>query len=109
MGETLYGEIKLHDVSNRTKISNCSNGFFDFDNNKLHFNTDVREGLIWFINQIKQYGEFLPQWEENNKFLWFLNFGDDEKNNSDNYKEISKRKMVKFCDNAKKIIQKYLD
>ena len=108
-GGTLYGEIKLHDVSNRTKISNCSNGFFDFDNNNLHFNTDVREGLIWFINQIKQYGEFLPQWEENNKFLWFLNFGDDEKNNSDNYKEISKRKMTKFCDNAKKIIQKYLD
>ncbi len=26
-GGTLYGEIKLHDVSNRTKISNCSNGF----------------------------------------------------------------------------------
>ena len=108
-GGKLYGEIKLNDVSNRAKIPSCSNGFFDFENNKLHFDADIREGLVWFIDQMKQYGDFLPQWEESNKFLWFLNFGDEEKNNSDNYKEISKRKMTKFCENAKKIVQKYLD
>lgn len=108
-GGTLYGEIKLNDISNRSRIPSCSNGFFDFENNKLHFDTDVREGLIWFINQMKQHGEFIPQWEENNKFLWFLNFGYDEKNNSDSYKEISKNKMIKFCDEAKRIVQKYLD
>lgn len=105
----LYGEIKLHDVSSRCKIPSCSNGFYDFENGKLHFDKDVREGLIWFISQMKQYGELLPQWEEDHKFLWFLNFGEEEKNDSDNYKEISKIKMEKFCDGAKKIIQKYLD
>ena len=58
---------------------------------------------------MKQYGELVPQWEENNKFLWFLNFGEEEKDNSDSYREISKAKMMQFCDDAKKIIQKYLD
>ena len=108
-GGTLYGEIKLHDVNNRRNIPGCSNGFYDFENNKLHFDKDVREGLIWFISQMKQYGELLPQWEEDHKFLWFLNFSDEEKSNGDNYEEISKEKMMKFCDGAKKIIQKYLD
>lgn len=57
-GGKLYGEIKFNDVRNRAKIPGCSNGFFDFDNNKLHFDVDIREGLIWFINQMKQYGDF---------------------------------------------------
>lgn len=108
-GGKIYGEIKLSDKSNRSKIPSCSNGFYDFENNKLHFDKDIREGLIWFINQMKQYGELVPQWEENNKFLWFLNFGAEEKDDSDNYREISKAKMMQFCDDAKKIIQKYLD
>ena len=107
-GGKLIGEIKLNDRTDRRNIPSCSNGFHDFDNNKLNFSTDVREGLIWFINQMNQYGEFVPQWEEEDKFLWFLNFGAKEKN-SDNYREISKKKMELFCDEAKKIVQKYLD
>lgn len=107
-GGDLIGEIRLNDVNDRMNIPRCSNGFHDYENNKLNFKTDIREGLIWFINQMKQYGEFVPQWEEEHKFLWFLNFSKDE-NNSDNYREISKRKMELFCDEAKKIVQKYLD
>ena len=107
-GGKLIGEIRLNDRTDRRNIPSCSNGFHDFDNNKLNFSTDVRKGLIWFINQMNQYGEFVPQWEEENKFLWFLNFGMDEKN-SDNYREISKKKMKLFSDGAKKIVQKYLD
>lgn len=105
---TLYGEIKLNDKKDRVNIPRCSNGFYDFDNNKLHFDTEIREGLIYFINRMKQCGELIPQWEDENKFLWFLNYSSDEKN-SDNYRAISKRKMELFCDEAKKIVQKYLD
>lgn len=108
-GGTMYGEIILNDKDNRKKMPPCSNGFYDVENNKLYFDTDIREGLIYFINQMSQLGTFIPKWEKDNKFFWFLNYSSDEKENSDNYRNISKNKMNMFCDEAKKIIEKYLD
>lgn len=108
-GGTMYGEIILNDKDNLKKMPSCSGGFYDIENNKQHFNTDVRKGLIYFISQMSQIGTFIPKWEEDNKFFWFLNYSSDEERNIDNYMEISKKKMNMFCDEAKKIIEKYLD
>ena len=106
-GGQLYGEIQLRNVEDRMNIPRCSNGFLNFEEKKLHFEADVREGLIYFINQMQKYGEFLPRWEEEHKFLWFLNFSQEEKNSND-YREISRQKMNMFSDGAKKIVEKYL-
>jgi hypothetical protein len=106
-GGTLYGEIKLNDTKDRANIPSCSNGFFDFDNGKLHFDTDVREGLIWFINSMSSYGEFIKEWEQPHKFLWLLDFVENKMPNY-NYTEISKKKINMCCDEVKNIMKKSL-
>ena len=107
-GGKLYGEIKLNSVEDRHSIPICSNGFYDFDNLKLYFDKDVREALIWFINSMKFHGEFIPEWEDGNKFVWFLNFIEDDKPGYD-YKKISMNKMNQFSDGAKKIVHRLID
>ena len=106
-GGTMYGEIKLNNVNDRCNIPQCSNGFYDYENGKLNFSTDIREGLIWFIKEMKKYGEFIPKFEEENKFLWFVNFHEDKQNGYD-FEKISKEKMNKFSKEAKNIVENYL-
>ena len=104
---TLIGEIILNCKKVRVNIPCCA-GYHDYDNNKMNFEADVRLGLNSFIKQIQQYGQLVPQWEQEDKVLRFLNYGSDEKNNN-NYSNISKRKMELLCNDAKKIVKKYLD
>lgn len=106
-GGKLYGEIKMDNVSDRHKIPSCSNGFYDYENGKLHFDTDIREGIIWFINEINKYGTFVAEWEDANKFLWFLDFTEDDIPGYD-YEKITKEKISLCCSDAKLIMKKYM-
>lgn len=103
-GGKLYGEIKMNDASDRWKIPSCSNGFYDIKNGKLHFDTDVREGLIWFITEMNKYGEFVKQWEDSRRFLWFLDFTEDDVPNYD-YEKINREKISRCCSEAKFIMK----
>lgn len=106
-GGTLYGEIKMHDVSDRSNIPSCSNGFYDFKNGKLNFSTDIREGLIWFISQMNKYGTFLNEWEDENKFLWFVDFVEDDVPGYD-YEKLTRNKIHQCCDEAKNIMKRLI-
>lgn len=103
-GGKLYGEIKMDNVSDRHKIPSCSNGFYDYENGKLYFDTDIREGLIWFINEMSKYGKFLEQWEDSNRFLWFVDFAEDKEPNYD-HKSITREKISRCDEDAKLIMQ----
>lgn len=104
----IFGEIKLKNTEDRyKKMPSCSNGFFDYENNKLSFSKDIREGLIWFINSMKECGEFIKIWEENNKFVWFVDFV-ESKNKKYDFREISRSKVDKCCEECKNIMKSSL-
>lgn len=103
-GGKLYGELKMNDTSKRWEIPSCSNGFYDYENGKLHFDTDIREGLIWFIKEMSKYGEFVKQWEDARRFLWFVDFMEDKEPNYD-YEGITREKINKCCEAAKTIMK----
>lgn len=103
-GGKLYGELKMNDSSKRSEIPSCSNGFYDYENGKLHFDTDIREGLVWFIREMSKYGEFVKQWEDTRRFLWFVDFMEDKESNYD-YEGITREKISKCCEEAKEIMK----
>lgn len=106
-GGELYGEIKLKSKENGMNIPSCSNGYFDYENLKLSFKKDIREGLIWFIAKLKEKGDLLSIWEEKNKFLWFLDFIEGKERDVD-YRGISMKKIQNCNDECQNIMRNLL-
>lgn len=102
-GGTLYGELQVDKKTfNRSVLMNCSNGYFD--DNKVSFTIDVREALFHILNRIESAASFIPVWEERNKFLWFLDFTEDDIPDYD-YAAISKDKIQRSTDGLKRIMK----
>ena len=100
----LYGEFKVDSLDEVSKISEYlgSNGCIDRDKLIFHFDYDIREGLFSKLETISEVVKFLPIWSEKNKFLWFLDFTEKDRDDADdNYKEITKSKIEKCSDDLK--------
>lgn len=118
---TLIGEAycnvdveKGYSLLNRMAIGGGSFGFFvnsgnDPRNKNLRgsFSINCRTGLRRKLGYIKEFGTPIPQWEEDYKFLWFLNYDEEPR---DDHQKITFGK-VKESGNPilMRIMRKYLD
>lgn len=102
---TLYGMIKnIEDWKTLSKsLNQCSHGSSAYYNSEgqmmqkecIDFSKDIREGLIYTLNNIESVTEFMPVWKDMKPFLWFVDYM-ESKEPGYNYKEITKSK-IKRC------------
>jgi len=104
-GGTLYGMVKgIEDWKTLSKaLDHCSHGssaYYDENGQMImkeciDFSVDIRKGLIHRLNNIESVTEFMPQWKDEEPFLWFVDYVEDKEPGYD-YKEITKSK-IKRC------------
>ena len=102
----LYGEIKAN--NNKEDIETIwqnlsTGGCIDEKNIIYETSHDIREGLFYKLNKLESAGTFLPIWTKKNRFLWFVNYVEEDKENFD-YKEITKNKILKRPKEMQEII-----
>ena len=108
------GTEEGYSLLNRMAMGGGSFGFFvnsgdDPRNKNLRgsFSIDCRTGFRRKLGYIKEFGTPIPQWEEDYKFLWFLNY---DEHSEDDHRKITFSK-VKESGNSilMRIMRKYLD
>lgn len=95
---TLYGELQSFDTKEDREGAwkyVSTGGWRDFENRILETSHDIREGLFYKLNQLESHGKFLNKWTNKNRFLWFVNYIEEDEEGY-NYKEITKNK-IKQC------------
>lgn len=91
----VYGMAEYKDWETCYKaLSGCSHGGSGEDN-ILHFDYDIREGLIHTLNKIDSNLKLLSKWQGRTPFMWFLDYAEEAKDEYD-YKAITKSK-IKRC------------
>jgi hypothetical protein len=104
-GGTCYGEIKTgKDISSTDFYKwRSTGGMVSETKDHYVFTTsfDVREGLFTRISELEKCGEFLKKWTDKKRFLWFLDYTED---NTDDYKKITDLKIKKCHPLVKEII-----
>jgi hypothetical protein len=66
---------------------------------------DIRGGLMSEINIIESVGDIVPSWRDNKRFLWFVNYTEDDVEGYD-YKKITNDKIALLPEEAQRIINR---
>lgn len=104
-GGNLYGQIKEgYSFKNAYIPKNCN--YSRFARGKWQFDIDVREGLLYTLNNILQNAKPLKIWEDDS-FLWFADYAESKKEGF-NYAEVTKAKINSSPD-LKRILGIYLN
>lgn len=103
---TIYGEmLTLEDPATvREEIPYCSYDFFDED--KVSFEKSISDGVFQFISELRQFGDFIPTWQERDKLLWLCNYNEYDIVGFD-ARQITKEKL-KYADDGVREITKNL-
>lgn len=92
-GGKVYGMAEYEDWKTCCKVlSGCSHGNNGEDKNILHFDYDIREGLIHTLNKIASNLRLLPKWQGRKPFMWFLDYAEEKVDGYD-YKAITRSKI----------------
>jgi hypothetical protein len=94
-GGTCYGEIQAHEGDdNKMTICNwlSTGGYIAASIYETSF--DVREGLLHRFKMLESAGTFQKKWINKERFLWLLDWTDEQKKDYD-YKVISRKKLKK--------------
>jgi hypothetical protein len=95
-GGKLYGEIKANNTESEKVIWKwlSTGGCIDADNMIYDTSHDVREGLFSKLNELESAGTFLNKWTKKDRFLWFVDYVEDDVEGYD-YKKITLDKIKK--------------
>jgi hypothetical protein len=93
-GGTLYGEIQAKDEDSKKVIWRwmSTGGCIDMENRIYITSHDVREGLFSKLDTLETAGTFLKNWTCRNRFLWFVDYAEDDVEGYD-YKKITNEKI----------------
>lgn len=102
---TCYGEIKPFegDENIDTVWSWISSGGIINNTNIFKTDFDIREGMFFRLNKLESHGNFMPIWTGKDRFLWFLDWNEQETKDYD-YKKITSEKISKCPDEVINII-----
>lgn len=93
-GGKVYGFIKYdkNDWENIGRaLHGCSHGPTKTAKELMHFDKDIREGLVYTLDRIGGQAEFISKWPER-PFLWFVDYVEDDVPGYD-YKAITAEKI----------------
>jgi len=104
-GGKVFGMVELNQETKPIyeALHGCSHGSFgDRDRESqttilkpyTYFDYDIREGLIHVLNRIESVTNFVPKWNADKPFLWFLDYS-EEKSKDYNFEEITKNKIIR--------------
>ena len=104
-GGSLYGEIKANTKDDEMTIwcKLSTGGCIDKENLIFETSHDVREGLFSKLSALEEAGTFLNKWTNRNRFLWFVDYVEDDVPGYD-YKKITKEKIIKCTKGLQDII-----
>jgi len=100
-GGKVYGMVDIKPEGVSEVLKGCSHGSFGNWDRESHttilkdstyFDYDIREGLIHVLNRIESVTNFVPKWNDDKPFLWFLDYS-EEKSKDYNYEEINQSKI----------------
>lgn len=101
----LYGEIKANSKEDCKAVwRNISTGGC-IDKEEMIYSTkqDVREGLFHKISSLESAGTFLLKWSKKNRFLWFVDYVEDDEPGYD-YKTITAAKIDRCPQELRSIV-----
>jgi hypothetical protein len=101
----LYGEIQANSKEDEEVIWKwiSTGGCIDKEKGIWKTSHDVREGLFSKLQTLESSGKFLSKWTDKDRFLWFVDFNEDDVEGYD-YKEITKEKILKCPKELQEII-----
>jgi len=104
-GGHLYGEIQANSEEDSKTVWRWISTGGCIDSEKLIFDTshDVREGLFSKLETLESAGKFLNKWTDKNRFLWFVDYVEDDEPDYD-YKKITQEKIERCPREFKDII-----
>lgn len=104
-GGKLYGEIQANSKEDRDIIWKWMSTGGCIDSDKLIYETqqDVREGLFHKLSMLESAGKFLPIWTNKNRFLWFVDYVEDDVKGYD-YKKITHDKIMRCPKELQEIV-----
>ena len=104
---TLYGEVlTLEDPDFvREEMPYCSYDFFEAD--KFSFEKKISDGVFQFLNEMRQFGDFIPVWQERDKLLWLCSYDEYDDPGFD-ARKITRDKLYYADDGVRKIIRNLL-
>lgn len=120
-GGTVYGQIKINkdDYKELYKVLDCSHGSFGWYDREtkteglkdaVYFDMDVREGLLYKLNQIEKVTNFLPVWTTENhseKPRMYLYDFVEKYEKEFTFDDATMNKLSKSCKEVKNVIGEY--
>jgi hypothetical protein len=121
-GGTVYGQVKINkedDYKDLYKVLNCTHdsfGWYDRESrteglkDAVYFNMDVREGLIYKLENINKVAEFASQWTVENHSkkprMYLYDFIEDDQEGF-SFKDSTMDKINRACQDVRDIIGDY--
>lgn len=104
---SIYGEmLTLEDPSFvREEMPYCSYDFYETD--KFSFEKKISDGIFLFLNKMRQFGDYIPKWQDRNRLLWLCDYGEYGDPGFD-ARKITRDKLYYADEGVRKIIRNLL-